>query len=63
MGYYLYTGGKVKEPLSQKSLLALRHPEKGMKTKVVKLCEGPLIQKRKMEILRDTQIFCATSGT
>ena len=58
-----HTGGKVKEPLSQKSLLALRHPEKGMKTKVVKLCEDPLIQKRKMGILRDTQIFCATSGT
>ena len=56
-----YRGGQLKEPLSQKSLLAF--PEKRMKTKVVKLCESPLIQKRKIGIMRDVQIFCATSGT
>ena len=49
--------------LKTNPLIGLGKKEKGIKTLAVYLCEGPFIQKRKTDILRDVKIFCATSGT
>ena len=49
--------------LKTNHLIGLGKKEKGIKTLAVYLCEGPFIQKRKTDILRDVKIFCATSGT
>ena len=50
--------------LKSKDPIGLGRKEKESKHwKYVQLCEGPFIQKIKIGILRDVQIFCATSGT
>ena len=60
---YIRRGWVDNRTLKTNHLIGLGKKEKGIKTLAVYLCEGPFIQKRKTDILRDVKIFCATSGT